>query len=80
MQEHFRKFGKYGLMMATLLLTVITADKSDGINLDQACEDKLNGKHSDGDNFIINISEESHARFNQRLREVAVDMVRLDYV
>lgn len=77
MQEHLRKFGKWGLMLAMMLLSVITADERGAINLDQLSEDILDGKPSPRDAYI---TENSRLKYNKRLRDVIVDMVRLGYV
>lgn len=74
MQEHFRKFGKFGLISSTVLLPIITADRGNGIDLDEAA-DKRNVNIFEG--FF---SDSSRERFNKRLRDVIVDMVRLEYV
>lgn len=77
MQEHFRRFGKYGLILAMLLLPVITSDGKCEINLDKISEDIMNDKPTDENAFI---SEHSRVKMNKRLRDIAVDMVRLEYV
>lgn len=77
MQEHLCKFGKYGLILAMLLLPVITAERRGDINLDQMSEDSLNGNISDRNTYV---SEKSCPKFNKRLRDVVIDMVRLEYV
>lgn len=78
MQEHFRKFGKYGLILAMLLLPVITCEeRSVELDLDKMSEDILSGKKIDADSYT---TEKSRIKFNKRLREIAVDMVRLEYV
>ncbi|XP_055296586.1 uncharacterized protein LOC129565593 [Sitodiplosis mosellana] len=72
MQKHFRKFGKYGLILAMLLLPVITADEMGVIDLDQKSKDALSGKQHDAKSYI---SEKSRVKLNKRLRDVAVDML-----
>lgn len=36
MQEHFRKYAKYGLVMSSILLPILTTDKGKGIDMDEA--------------------------------------------
>lgn len=84
MEEHLRKFGKFGLIMASTLLPTITADRDRQMNLD---EDSSNDKKIDGepperpkleDHPLI--SNSSMERLNKRLRDIAIDMVRLEYI
>lgn len=77
MQQHFRKFARYGLLMATGLLPMITADSGNVVNLDNFFEDINNGKEVDSSVFV---SDASRKRLNKRLRDVVVDMVRLNYI
>lgn len=78
MQEHFRKFGKIGLVFATAVLPVITAEKGNAIDLDEAANNMANNKGADAfDGFV---SEKSREKFTKRMRDVVIDMVRLGYV
>lgn len=100
MQEHFHKFARYGLLMSTTLLPMITgttknlflqlceydfnttfslsaADKGNVVDMDEMFEDLNNGKEIDSSVFV---SEASRNRLNKRLRDVIVDMVRLNYI
>lgn len=79
MLDHFRKFGKYGLLMATLLLPIILADKGQGVDLDEATNNSEHYKDTEiSDPFFI--TESSRSKFKKRLRDVVVDMVRLGYI
>lgn len=77
MLEHFRKFAKFGLVLANCLLPMITADDRNGINIDELCDEINSGKEVDTKVFI---SEQSEKKLNKRLRDVVVDMVRLEYI
>lgn len=77
MLEHFQKYAKFGLILATVLLPMLTSDSGSGIDLDEVAGDVQNGKEMDANMFISN---ESQKRFNRRLKEVIVDMVRLEYI
>lgn len=77
MMEHFRKFARYGLLMATGILPMITADRGNVVDMDDLFNDINNGKEVDASVFI---TEASQLRLNKRLRDVVVDMVRLNYI
>lgn len=95
MQEHFRKFGKFGLIMATALLPIITQECGSGFDLDVLAEqiEEMKAKDSMKDdskdaiqdfsffNYIMKSSSESaRVKFHKRLRDVVIDMVRLEYI
>lgn len=77
MLEHFRKFAKFGLILSTVLLPMMTSDDGSRIDLDEMAEDVKNGKEVDKDTFI---SENSRKKFNKRMRGVVIDMARLGYI
>ncbi|XP_055302585.1 uncharacterized protein LOC129568559 [Sitodiplosis mosellana] len=76
MMEHFRKFAKFGLVLSTVLLPMITSEIGSGLDLD-GMGDKASGDGTNSDNFI---SEESRNKLNKRLRDVIIDMARLEYI
>lgn len=73
MLEHFRKFGKFGLLLATMLLPMLTSVQGNAVDLD----DLANGGKFDVNIFI---SDSSRSKFKKRLRDVIFDMVRLEYI
>lgn len=77
MQEHFRKFAKFGLILSTALLPMITSDDGHGIDVDEMAESVQNGNELDAGAFI---SDKSRNKLNKRLRGVVNDMVRLGYI
>lgn len=77
MQDHLRRFGKFGMIMATMLIPIITSSDGHAVDMDELCEKIRDGEDADGSVFI---SEESRHRFTKRLRDVIIDMVRLDYI
>lgn len=77
MMEHFRRLAKFGLVLASILLPVITADVGKGVNLDELADDINNGKEMDSSIFI---SDSSQTKLNKRLHDVVVDMARLEYI
>lgn len=77
MLEHFHKYGKLGLVLASVMLPIITKDGGLEVNLDSLAEDVNSGKELDPSIFMTDASTK---RFNERLRDVIIDMVRLDYI
>lgn len=77
MMEHLNKLAKFGLVLAAILLPIITADAGNGINLDELATDINGGKEMDANIFI---SKKSLTKLNKRLRDVVVDMARLEYI
>lgn len=77
MLKHFRKFAKFGLVLAIAMLPMITAESGTGINIDELCDDMKNGKEMDMDVFT---TEKSVKKFHERLRGVIIDMDRLEYI
>lgn len=77
MLEHFQKFAKFGLILSTALLPMMTSEDGHCIDIDEIAEEFQNGKEIDSDTFI---SEKSRNKFNTRLRGVVCDMVRLGYI
>lgn len=77
MLEHFRKFGKFGLVLAFILLPILTKDTETQIDLDGLADEITKGKEIDANVFM---SDASTKRFNSRLHGVVVDMDRLGYI
>lgn len=77
MLEHLRKCAKYGFILATVLLPVITTDKEYTLNLDELGECAENGTLESG-NMLV--SERSLKKMHQRLRDIVADMMRLEYI
>lgn len=75
--EHFHKFAKFGLLLASMLLPMMTTVSGNGVDLDQIAEDYKDGKKMETNVFI---SDKSRDKFNKRMRDVIIDMVRLDYI
>lgn len=78
MQDHFRKYAKYSLVMAMLMLQLMTAEKSNGVNLDEFAA-KVN-ETNNVDIFSVFRSENSRDNLHKRLQGVVDDMVRLGYI
>ena len=86
MQEHLRKNSKYGLILSTVLLPMITTEQGNGLDLDELAVKFEKGKENNFEDsneftaFDSFISDNSRNKFNKRLRDVAVDMDRLGYI
>lgn len=84
MMEHFRKFGKFGLIIAPRLLPIICAERGHEVNLDEFA-DQINS-FKDGNAELPDmkdnpfISGNTKAKLDKRLREVAIDIERLGYI
>lgn len=77
MQDHFRKYARFGLIMASMLLPMITSDSGSPVDMDGLSDAIKNGEEIDANIFV---SVESLNRLNKRLRDVVADMVRLEYI
>lgn len=83
LMEHLHKFGKFGLILAAMLLPMITADPSFGVNLDEFADQVSDYKEGKVEMEMKDnpfLSENSKNKLHKRLRGVAIDMVRLGYV
>lgn len=77
MLEHLRKCAKYGFILSTVLLPVITTETEYTLNLDEIGECAENGTLESG-NMLI--SEKSLKQMHKRLRDIVADMIRLEYI
>lgn len=64
-------------VILTLFFLMITADGGNVVNMDEMFEDVNKGKEFDSNAFI---SQASRNRLNKRLRDVIIDMDRLNYI
>lgn len=78
MLEHFSKFARFGLVLANLLLPVVTTESGNGANLDEVAEQIANGKPPTTNSLYI--TDKTRNNFEKRLRDVIIDMVRLEYI
>lgn len=78
MLEHFHKFGKFGLVLAAILLPLLTKDSGKEIDLDGISDDVRAGQADLNTNIFM--TDSSTKRFNKRLRDVVIDMARLEYI
>lgn len=76
MLDQFHKFGRFGLVMASFLLPMITCEEDATPDLDELAEHVKNNVKIDENIFITHKNIDA---FNKRLRDVIVDMVHLNY-
>lgn len=76
MLEHFRKFAKFGLILATVLLPMLTAERGNTLDLDDIANKIKNGEKLDPDSY----NSGKTAKYQKRLRGVVLDMMRLKYI
>lgn len=77
MLEHFNMFGKFGLFISAMLLPMITSEKGNGIDLN-VLANRFENSSNDHENIFI--TARSRDIFNKRIRDVVVDMERLNYI
>lgn len=75
LQDGLRRFGKFGLVLATLLLPMLTLESEKCPDMDELSESL--GKGVPDDNVVF---KPEAAVFNKRMRDVIVDMDRLGYI
>ncbi|XP_031627331.1 uncharacterized protein LOC116343428 [Contarinia nasturtii] len=75
--EHCRKFAKFGLILSTALLPIMTSDDGNQINFDELAEDVKRGKELDENLFA---TANSRNEYYARLRDVVIDMIELEYI
>lgn len=77
MQKHLHRFGKFGFILATVILPLLGTEKGNGLNIDEMANNA--GNHNDSQIFDT-FYKNSMNKFNARLRDVAIDMIQLGYV
>lgn len=77
LQEHLRKFAKFGLMMATIVLPMFTTLQEDIPDLDNLSEQIKSDGFKEESLFQ---SKNSDVVYCKRMRDLIVDMGRLGYI
>ena len=78
MQQHLHKLGKFGLVLAAILLPLLTKDSGIEVDLDGIADSVKTGQIDLDTNIFM--TDASTKRFNKRLRDVVIDMARLEYI
>lgn len=78
LQEHLRKFARFGFILATtILLPIVLSDKGNVVDMDKLAETISSGEEVSSDLFT---SDSARGRLRERLHGVIVDMARLEYI
>lgn len=75
--DQFKKFGKFGMIMASMLLPMMTSQDGIAADLDEFAEQLKDGQKLDENTYI---SERTRHILDKRLRDVVIDMARLEYI
>jgi hypothetical protein len=75
-----KKFGRYGLLMAVLIVQIIAMEKKDLPDMDQIAKDMANNDMSEANMMTKALTTESSEKiYNERIRGVVSDVIRLGY-
>lgn len=77
MLEHFQKFGKFGLIMAMMVVPMMLSEDGIADDLDEFAEQVKDGLELDISTYV---SEKSQPMLHQRLRDIVIDMAQLKYI
>lgn len=78
MSKHLHQFAKFALILSVLLLPMLTTDSGHAIDIDKVANDIDSGKETSGTHIFI--SDKSRSKLDERMRDVIVDMARLEYI
>lgn len=76
LDDHLIRFGKLGLIMAMILMPIVLSQADNVPDLDELSEQLESGSEVKG-HFS---NEDTAERFNNRMRDVIIDMVKLGYI
>lgn len=79
-QSQLRKYGRYGLAMAPLLLQVIVSDSSSIVDMDEAALELSKPEAERKQIEFTKFSEESLAVYRQRLGDVIDDAKKFGWI
>lgn len=77
MLDQFHEFGRFGLVMASMLLPMMTSQNGMADDLDEFAEQLNDGQKVDENTYM---SKETRHISNRLLKDVVVDMARLEYI
>lgn len=77
MLKHLKKFGKLGLIVGTMYINDLTADENSTSNLDEICEQFLKTKTWNDNDFVSKAVQDV---FHQRIRDLVIDLIQLNYI
>lgn len=77
LQDQLKKFGRYALIIAPMLLNIITSKPDDIPDLDNLAEEFKDKSIEEGMKAFIN--DAANDKFNDRMRDVVQDIIKLGY-
>jgi hypothetical protein len=77
-KNQLKKFGRYGLLMAVMLIQLIVADAQDLPDMDQVAKDMANNK-VDAFDMANTVNTETEKLYTKRMNGVVRDIIRLGY-
>lgn len=79
LQEQLKRFGKFALLTAPMLLQVITADPKDIPDMDEIAEEIAKEKQMEKINFEVITDQKTQNSYNVRVRDVINDVIKNGY-
>lgn len=79
LKGQLKRFGKFALLIAPMLLQVITADPKDIPDMDEIAEEMAKDKDSDKINFEVLTDKKTQNSYNVRVRDVIIDVINNGY-
>lgn len=78
LEDQLKRFGKFGLTMAVMIIPIITADAADTPDIDELAQKMANGEDIKGSFIKENVN--SANIYMQRMADVMRDLDRLGYL
>lgn len=75
--DQLRKYGKFGLIMASIFLPLLTGDDGSNPDMEALAQNMQGGMKLEADVFV---PSDHKMVLNKRLRDVAADMVKYEYI
>ncbi len=79
LQGELKRYGRFGLLLAPILLQIITSNPSDIPDMDEFAEDMANNKKTLDESMAAFANNSSLETYNQRVRDVVKDGILLSY-
>ena len=80
MQKHLQKFARLGLILTSVTVPILTSNAANtsNMNWDDMCDNFMQNQQIPSN--IYTDSVESIEKFNKRMRDIVIDMIRLEYI
>lgn len=76
LKSELKRVGKFGLIMAVMLLPVLVTTSENSMDLDAVAEQISNGETIEQPE----LKEDAQVKFNVRMRDVLIDLARFGYL